>query len=74
MTIKSYLSGGKMKDSTKKELKNVARVIIRKAICTHGRAKVRELLKSYRAQSAEYDQIIRAAFADFAGEVNQCQK
>lgn len=71
MTIMSNLSGGKMEDSTKEELKNVARVIIRRAICTHGRTKVRELLKSYKAQSAEYDQIIRAAFADFAREVNQ---
>ena len=58
-----------MEDLTKIELKNVARVIIRKAICTHGRARVRELLQSYRAQNEEYDQIIRSAFAEFAREV-----
>lgn len=58
-----------MKDDVKKELRSVARVIIRKAICTHGRARVRELLQSYKAQNAEYDQIIRSAFAEFAREV-----
>lgn len=58
-----------MKDDVKKELRLAARVIIRKAVCTHGRAQVRELLQSYKAQNHEYDQIIRSAFMEFAREV-----
>jgi len=48
------------------EMKSRARVIIRKAIRTHGRTKVRALIKAYKATRPDYQQAIEEAFAEFA--------
>ncbi len=48
------------------QMKSRARVIIRKAIKTHGRSKVRALIKAYKATRPDYQVAIEEAFAEFA--------
>jgi len=46
----------------------IAQKIIRSAVKTHGRAKVRQWIKEYKARKPEHQKDIELAFAQFARE------
>ena len=46
----------------------IAQKVIRSAVKTHGRAKVRKWIKEYKAQNPTYQKDIESAFAQFARE------
>ncbi len=49
-----------------RQFKAIALRIIRAAVKTHGRAKVRALLESYKATRPDYDKAIQEAFLEFS--------
>ena len=48
------------------EMKQRSRLIIRKAVQKHGKAKVRALVKAYKATRPDYQVAIEEAFQEFA--------
>tara|TARA_Y100000593_G_scaffold94412_1_gene193349 strand:- start:765 stop:923 length:159 start_codon:yes stop_codon:yes gene_type:complete len=52
-------------------MKTIAARIIRAAVKTHGRAKVRAMLATYQASRPDYQQAIEQAFLEFAREVKK---
>ncbi len=52
-------------------MKTIAARIIRAAVKTHGRAKVRAMLATYKASRPDYQEAIEQAFLEFAREVKK---
>lgn len=50
----------------KDKLKEIAALIIRKAVKTHGRAYVRKMIETYRATRPDYQTAIEEAFEEFS--------
>lgn len=49
-----------------RQLKEIAALIIRKAVKTHGRAYVRKLIEGYQAIRPDYQVAIEEAFEEFS--------
>ena len=50
----------------RQQIKEIALIIIRAAVKTHGRAYVRKMIETYRATRPDYQEAIEEAFNEFA--------
>ena len=50
----------------RQQIKEIALIIIRAAVKTHGRAYVRKMIETYRATKPDYQEAIEEAFNEFA--------
>ena len=50
----------------RQQIKEIALIIIRAAVKTHGRAYVRHLISKYKATKPDYQEAIEEAFNEFA--------